>query len=69
MCCLRSRSEHATPLAGRQKLLGANENRLCRPPHAGKQRPARWRDFGILATVAPTLTIVTLVATYFFGIL
>jgi hypothetical protein len=62
------RATHATPPAGRQSLPVANENRLHRPPRVEKQMPTRWRDIGILVTVAPTLTIITLIATYFFGI-
>jgi hypothetical protein len=62
------RANHRTPSAGRQPLLVANENRLHQSPRAEKQLPTRWRDIGILVTVAPTLTIVTLIATYFFGI-
>jgi hypothetical protein len=62
------RANHATPSAGREKLPVANENHLPRPLRAEKQRPARWRDIGILVTVAPTLTIITLIATYFFGV-
>jgi hypothetical protein len=62
------RATHPMPSAERQKLPVANENHLDRPARAAKQRPARWSDIGILVTVAPTLTIITLIATYFFGI-
>jgi hypothetical protein len=75
MCCLRSRSEHAsmrvrhaTPSTRREKVPVANENHPHRAVRAEKQRPARWRDIGILITVAPTLTIITLIASYFFGL-
>ncbi len=62
------RASHATPSTGREKVPVANENLPHRPALAEKQRPPRWRDIGILVTVAPTLTIITLIATYFFGI-
>jgi hypothetical protein len=62
------RANHATPSLGRRKLPVANENRLHQPPRVEKQRPTRWSDIGILVTIAPTLTVLTLIATYFFGI-
>lgn len=62
------RANHAMPSAGREKVPVANENHRHQPSRAEKQRPTRWSDIGILVTVAPTLTIITLIATYFFGI-
>jgi hypothetical protein len=62
------RANRATPSIGREKLPVANENHLHWPARVEKQRPPRWRDIGILVTVAPTLTIITLIATYFFGV-
>jgi hypothetical protein len=61
------RANHATPSTGREKVPVANENHPHQAALAEKQQPTQWRDIGILVTVAPTLTIITLIATYFFG--
>jgi hypothetical protein len=71
MCCFRVTSERASlrsdnataNSALRTSSINDNRIRMRRAPH-----PVRWRDMRIAVTVAPTLAIITMIASYYFGI-
>lgn len=58
----------AAPSIGQRARPIANENIQPLIPRIERQRPARWSDIGVLVAVAPTLAMITLAASYYFGV-
>ncbi len=62
------RATLASPPAKRRNFPIANENAQRPIPHIERERPTRWSDVGVLVAVAPTLAMITLAASYYFGL-